>query len=99
MTRAIISNVSNQDKVIWKMTSNGRLPSILKVAYLSNYRLDLYQILDLGIYDQSKHFKCFRSRLLQIEDDLKWKSTFNLKSGISQQLKVRSIQNIRLRLL
>ena len=31
MTRANISNVSNQDDFKWKMTSNGRLPSILKV--------------------------------------------------------------------
>ena len=97
MTRANISNVSNQDDFKWKMTSNGRLPSILKVEYLNNYWSDLSQILNLGFYDQSKHFKCIKSRRFQMEDDLKWKTTFNIKSGISQQLPVGSIPNFRLR--
>ena len=52
-----ITKVSNKDKHIWKMTSNGILPQISKVKYLSNYWPDLRQILDLGLYDQSKLYK------------------------------------------
>ena len=60
MTKANLSNVLNEDDFKWKMTSNGRLPQLLKVEYLCNYWSDLSQILNLGFYDQSKLFKCFK---------------------------------------
>jgi hypothetical protein len=65
------------------MTSNGILPQISKVKYLSNYWPDLRQILDLGLYDQSKLYKFLKRRQPQMEDDLKWKTTSNIKSEIS----------------
>ena len=80
------------------MTSNGILPQISKVKYLSNYWPDLRQILDLGLYDQSKLYKFLKRRQPQMEDDLKWKTTSNIKSEISQQLLVRSSPNFRLSL-
>ena len=45
MTKENCANVSNEDNFKWKMTSNGRLPKISKVKYLSNYTLDLPQII------------------------------------------------------
>ena len=58
-----------------KTTSNGRLPQILKVKYLSIYWLNLTQILNFGLYDQSKLYKCFKWRWPQLEDDLNCKTT------------------------
>jgi hypothetical protein len=58
MTKANFTNVSKEDELKWKMTSNGRLPQISKVKYLSNYWSVLPQILDLALYDQSKLYKC-----------------------------------------
>ena len=75
MIKANFTNVSNEDGRKWKMTSNGRLPQISKVKYLSNYQSDLPQILDLGLYDQSKLYEFFKRRRPQMEDDLKWKTT------------------------
>ena len=127
MIKANFTNVSNEDKHKWKMTSNGRLPQISKVKYLSNYWSDLPQIfklrliwlkqtlqifqmkttsngrlpqiskvkylsiywlnrtqnLNFGFYNQSKLYKCFKWRWPSMEDDLKWKTTSNIKSVIS----------------
>ena len=69
------------------------------MEYLCNYWSDLSQILNLGFYDQGKPFKCFKWRRLQMEDDLKWKTTSITKSGISLQLLVGSVPNFKLRLL
>jgi hypothetical protein len=60
MTKENSPTVSNEDDLKWKMTSNGRLPPISKVKYLSNYWSDLPQILNVGLYDQSKLYKCFK---------------------------------------
>jgi hypothetical protein len=60
MTKANFTNVSNEDAIKWKMTSIGRLTQISKVKYVSNYWLDHPQILNLGLYDQSKLLKCFK---------------------------------------
>ncbi len=51
-----VQNVSNEDNLKWKMTSNGRQPTIVKFEYLSNHWSDLPQTLNLGLYDQAKHF-------------------------------------------
>ena len=59
MTKEKFANVSNEDDLKWKMTSNGRLPQISKVKYLSNYWSDLPQILNLDLCDQTKLYKCF----------------------------------------
>ena len=67
MTKANFSKNLNEDDFNWKMTSNGRLPQLLKLEYLCNYWSDLSQILSLGFYDQSKPFKCFNLRRLQME--------------------------------
>ena len=76
MTKANLSNVLNEDDFKWKMTSNGREPQLLKVEYLSNYWSHISQILNLSLYYLSKLFKYF-IRQIQIEDDLKWKTTSN----------------------
>jgi hypothetical protein len=60
MTKENFANVSNEDDLKWKMTSNGRLSQISKVKYLSNYWSDLPQILNLGLYDQRELCKCFK---------------------------------------
>ena len=99
MTKEIFANVSNEDDLKWKMTSYGRLPQISKVKYLNNYWSDLPQILNLGLYDQRELCKCFKWRRPQMEDDLKWKTTSNIKSKISQQLLVGSSPNFKLRLM
>jgi hypothetical protein len=99
MTKENFANVSNEDDLKWKMTSNGRLSQISKVKYLSNYWSDLPQILNLGLYDQRELCKCFKWRRPQMEDDRKWKTTSNIKSVISQQLLVGSSPNFKLRLL
>ena len=52
-----IVNFCNEDVLKCKTTSNIRIerqPQILKVEYLSNHWLDLAQILNLSLYDQSK---------------------------------------------
>ena len=81
------------------MTSNGRLPQILKVQYLSKYWSDLPHILNLFLCDQSKLYKCFKRRRPSIEDNLYWKNTLSIKSEISLQLLVRSSPNFKLKLL
>jgi hypothetical protein len=53
-----------------KTTSNGRLPQISKMKYFSNYWSDLPQILNLGLCDQSKRYKCFQWRQPQKKNDL-----------------------------
>ncbi len=67
-----VQNISNEDDLEKKMTSNGRLPKIAKFEYLSNHWSDLSQILNLGLYDQAKLSKCSN---ISNEDDLKWKTT------------------------
>ena len=47
------SDISNKDDLKWIMTSNGRLPKIAKIEYLSNYWSDVPQILYLSLYDQT----------------------------------------------
>ena len=79
-------NEGSEDELQWKRTTDGILPQISKVKYLSNYWSDLPQILNLGLCDQP-----------QLEDDLNWKTTSNIKSGISQQLLARSSQNFILK--
>ena len=49
-----VQNVSNDDNLKWKMTSNGRQPLIAKFEYLSNHWSDLPQTLNLGLYDQAR---------------------------------------------
>jgi hypothetical protein len=44
---------------------------IKRVEYLSNHILDLTQILNLTLGDQSKVFKHFKWRQTPMEDDLK----------------------------
>ena len=39
-----VQNISNDDDLGWKMTSNGRLPKIAKFEYLNNHWSDLSQI-------------------------------------------------------
>ena len=99
MTKVNFPNVSNEDDLKWKTTSNGRLPQISKVKYLSNHWSDLPQILNLGLYDQRELCKCFKWRRPHMEDDLKWKTTSDIKSEISQQLLVGSSPNFKLRLI
>ena len=96
MTKENFAIVSNEDDLKWKMTSNGRLPQISKVKYLSNYWSDVPQILNLGLYDQRELCKCFKWRRPQMEDDRKWKITSNIKSVISQQLLVGSSPNLNI---
>ena len=60
MTKAQFTNVSNEDELQWKRTTDGILPQISKVKYLSNYWSDLPQILNLGLCDQSKIYNCVK---------------------------------------
>jgi hypothetical protein len=60
--KANFANVSNEHTLVWKTSSNWRLPQISKVKYLSNYWSDLPQILNLDLCDQTKFFKCFKWR-------------------------------------
>ena len=99
MTKANLTNVSNEDYLKWKTTFNGKPPQIWKVIYLSNYRLDLSQVLDLSSCDQTKLFKCVKWRWPQMEDNLKWKMTSNIKRDISQQPLVGSFPNFKLKLI
>ena len=91
MTKENFANVSNEDDFKWRMTSNGRLPKISKVKYLSNHWSDLPQILNLGLYDQRELCKCFKWRWPQMEDDLKWKMTSN--GRLPQISKVKYLSN------
>ena len=50
-----VQNISNEDDLEWKMTSNGRLPKIAKFEYLSNHWSDLSQILNLSFCDQTNY--------------------------------------------
>ena len=78
-----------------KMTSNRGGPSmednlkILKVEYLSNYLLDLPQLLNLILGDQTKIEYCLN------EYDLQWKRHTNINSGISQQPLIGSYSNFK----
>ena len=56
------------------MTSNKRLPKIAIFEYLSNHWSVLSQILNLGLYNQSKLSYCSD---ISNEDDLKWMMTSN----------------------
>ena len=60
LTKPSQANVSNEDDLKWKMTSNGRLPKKAKFKYLSNHWSDLSQILNLSFCDQTKPYKYFR---------------------------------------
>jgi hypothetical protein len=68
-----------EDDIQWKMTSNGRLPQMLKGKYLNNYWSDLPQISNLGLCDQNKLYKYFKWRWPPMEDDLKRKTTSKKK--------------------
>ena len=112
-------NVSKEDELQWKTTSNRRLPQISKVKYLSTYWppmeddlkwkttsniksnnwSDLFQILNWGLWDQSKLYKCFKWKRHTMEDNIKWKTTSNIKNKISQQLLVGSSHNFELRVM
>jgi hypothetical protein len=60
MTKANFTNVSNKDDLEWKRTSDRRLPHISKLKYPRNDWPDLPQSLNLGLYDQSQLYKCFK---------------------------------------
>ena len=92
-------NFANEDDLQWKMTSNGRLPQISKVRYLSNHWSDLPQISNFGLCDQSKLCKCFQWRWPWMEDDIKRKTSSDIKSGIFQQLLVVFSPNFKLMLM
>ena len=64
MTKANLSNVLNEDDSKWKMTSNGRLPEILKGEYFSNYWLDPSHISNLSLYDQRQIFQMFQMKMI-----------------------------------
>ena len=49
-----VQNISNEDDLKWKMTSNGRLPIIGKFEYIYNHWSDFPQNLNLGLYDQTQ---------------------------------------------
>jgi hypothetical protein len=60
----------------------------VKVEYLSNYSLDPPQILNLSSGDQTKYKilemkTTSNGRRPPMEDDLQWKTTSKIKSGIS----------------
>ena len=48
---------------------------ILIVEYLRNQLMDLAQILNLSLCDQTKIEKCIKWRWPRIEDDIKWMTT------------------------
>jgi hypothetical protein len=77
MTKANFTNVSNEDDNQWKRTSDGRLPQIPKVKYLSNYWSDLPQIINSCLGDQCKLYKCLNLKQPPMEEDLKSKTTSN----------------------
>ena len=60
MTKGNFTNVSNKDDLKWKRTLARRLPQISKLKYLRNDWPDLPQSLNLGLYDQSKVYKCLK---------------------------------------
>ena len=99
MTKANIANISNEDDLQYKTTPYGRLPQISKVKYLSNYWVDLFQILNLALWDQRKLYKCFKWRRPPMEEDLKWKTTSIIKRELSQQLLVGSSPHFKTRLM
>ena len=82
-----------------KTTSTGRQPQILKLKYLCNHWLDLPQILNLSLYDQTRLYIWIKSRRSQMKDDLQWKTTTNIKSEISLQPVVGSSPNFKLKLI
>ena len=65
---------------------------ISKEEYLSNHLLDHTQILSLSLNDQIIFLQIFKmkttftGRRPSMGDDLQWKTTSNIKSGIYQQL-------------
>jgi hypothetical protein len=64
---------------------------IFKLEYLSNYLLDLTQILNLSIWDQTKIENCLKQRVPQMEDNLKilkMEYFSNLLSDLPQILKL-----------
>jgi hypothetical protein len=75
VTKENFANVSNEDDIKWKMTSNGRLPQISKVEYLSNDWSDLPKI-----------YTCMtKAKFTNVsnEDDFQWKRT---SDGILPQI-------------
>ena len=48
-----VQNVSNEDDLKWKMTSNRKLPKIAKFEYFSNHWSDFPQTLNFDLYDQA----------------------------------------------
>ena len=106
MTKAKFTNVSNEDDFQWKWTSDGILPQISKVKYLSNNWSDLPQILNLSLCDQTELNKCFNWRQPSslTEDDLKilkvkylsnhWSDlTQILKVSLREQINYKNVSN------
>ena len=71
MTKTHSVNLSNEDNLISKTTSNGRQPQNIKVEYLSNHLLDDTQILNLSLDDQTIFYKSIQWRRAPMEDDFK----------------------------
>ena len=75
MSKLYFNDHINEDDLQWKMTSNGRQPSIeddlkiVKVEYLSNHLLGHTQILKLGLDDQTIFYKFLKQRRPSMEDD------------------------------
>ena len=74
-----IKKARNEDDLQWrrppmKTTSNEDDLKITKVAYLSNYWLDLAQILNLSSGEQKRLTKT-KFKNTSYEDDLQWKTT------------------------
>jgi hypothetical protein len=83
-----------------KTTSNGIGPQIGDYLKFKKWNIsDLPQILNFGLCDQIKFKKSFKWRQPSIKDDLKWKTTSNIKNEISQQLLVESSPTFKLKLL
>ena len=86
---------------------------ILQVEYLSNHLLDIAQILNLSLDDQTTLYMVqilwiktnFNGRWPPMEDDLQWKTTYNgrwpqnIESWISQQPLIESYSDFKLQLI
>ena len=99
MTKAKFTNVTNEDDLHWKRTSDGILPQISKVKYLSKNWSDLMLMRPKQTLQICKMNITSNVRRLQMEEDLRWNTTTDIKSGISQQLLVRSTPNYKLWLM
>jgi hypothetical protein len=74
-----------EDELQWKTTSNGRRPPMENIIRgISQHT----QIVNLSLYDQTIFCRPF-----------KWRRPQNIKSGISQQLRIGSYSNLKLKLI